>query len=116
MHQPFKQRIIVSIALALLIPAIFFGYFGSQTPSVKASALFQSPLPTPPNDNFEAAQTLTLDVFSGTDITYATLQEGEPFPSCAYESFTQSIWYAYTPTVRDHCCHGWKVVVGAIHS
>jgi PKD domain len=100
MHSSFKQRMILAIAFALVIPAIFFGYFASQTPSVKASALFQSPLPTPPNDNFEAAQPLTLDVFSGTDITYATLQEGEP-SSCAFGSGTQSIWYAYTPTVSQ---------------
>lgn len=99
MHQTFKQRIILAIAFALLLPTLFFGYFGSQTPGVKASALFQSPLPTPPNDNFEAAQNVTLDVYSGADLTYATLQEGEPFSGCAYDSFNQSIWYAYTPTV-----------------
>lgn len=91
-----KQAIILAVALAMLMP-LFAEHFAGSVP-VKANALFDSPLPTVPNDNFAAAQPVDAIPFHAeSDITYATVETGEPSPYCyAYSSFNQSIWYVYT--------------------
>jgi len=51
----------------------------------------------PPNDDFADAAPFTTVPFSDTpDLTAATVQPGEPM-ACG-SSFTQSAWYAFTPT------------------
>jgi hypothetical protein len=50
----------------------------------------------PSNDNFENAATISALPFSHTvNTAEATLQEGEPTPSCG--SPTETVWYAFTP-------------------
>ena len=56
------------------------------------------PPPTgPANDDFANATTVTLGSISQATTTDATLQTGEPAPSCT-SSFGKSVWYRFTPT------------------
>jgi PKD repeat protein len=57
-------------------------------------------LVSPPNDDFADAEQVTGLPFSGAqDIRYATLEAGEPTPSCAGDFAGKTVWYAYTPPV-----------------
>ena len=52
----------------------------------------------PPNDNFADAKAFTSVPFSDSpDLTAATIEPGEPM-ACG-GSFSQSVWYSFTPTV-----------------
>jgi len=84
MYQTFKQSAIVVIALGLLLVAALTGQIYSDVASVQAKALFQSPIPTVPNDNFGRALRINSLPFAvGADLTNATNQSGEPLPTCA---------------------------------
>jgi PKD repeat protein len=56
----------------------------------------------PPNDNFANAipvSSLDLPYSHSLDTDTASLESGEPVPSCAqYSSWGKSIWYAFTPS------------------
>ncbi|MEZ4866640.1 MAG: PKD domain-containing protein [Caldilineaceae bacterium] len=101
MHHRFKQLGIILVALVTLACA----FWGSATTSQAADnlkALFQSPLPTVPNDNFGKAQNIgSLPFNINADITNATLQANEPIPYCgAGAAFGKTVWYKYTPTAN----------------
>lgn len=58
------------------------------------------PPPAPDNDDFAAAEALTLGVSATADNTIATLQAGEPTPTCAVRDGSaakNSVWYTFTP-------------------
>lgn len=57
-------------------------------------------IPPPPNDAFANAAPVSGLPFTDTpDLTGATLEPGEPNPSCSFEpSPESSVWYAFTPT------------------
>jgi hypothetical protein len=58
-------------------------------------------IPEPVNDNFASATQITALPFSDTvDTTAATLETGEPTPSCA-ASVDWSVWYAFTPATSE---------------
>src|SRR6266567_8035156 len=53
----------------------------------------------PPNDNFAAATSIPALPFDVTvDLTAASLEAGEPTPSCAGSPLTSTAWYRFTPT------------------
>lgn len=64
---------------------------------------FSAQLGAGSNDNFAAATVITGLPFTDTvDITGATAEPGEPFPSCAGGAATRStVWYAFTPTATE---------------
>jgi PKD repeat protein len=56
-------------------------------------------IPSPPNDNFaDATNISTLPFSDALDITAASLEPGEPMPSCAAGVTANTAWYAYTPS------------------
>lgn len=55
-------------------------------------------VPPPPNDDFANATTINALPFSNTvDATAATLETGEPTPSCGFGAPSGTVWYAFTP-------------------
>src|SRR6266480_1069277 len=53
----------------------------------------------PPNDNFADAAAIPALPFDVTvDVTAASLEAGEPTPSCAGSPLTSTAWYRFTPT------------------
>lgn len=53
----------------------------------------------PPNDNFADATSIPAPPFDVTvDLTAASLEPGEPTPSCASGPLTSTAWYRFTPT------------------
>ncbi len=70
---------------------------GTNWPSSNILYFSMSFLPTPANDNFANAKVIaTLPYDDNTDMTAASIEAGEPMPSCS--STSKTIWYAYTPT------------------
>jgi hypothetical protein len=65
--------------------------------------VFNVSVPQPPaNDNFSSATLITALPFSDTvDTTGATLEPGEPAPSCLFGQLAGSVWYAFTPAVSE---------------
>ena len=56
----------------------------------------------PPNDDIANAHEIPSLPFSAwSDMAYATLEEGEIFPSCflysGYENSARTVWYRFTP-------------------
>lgn len=120
MHQTFRQTFLVVIAFGLLFMALLGGQLYSEASSVQAKALFQSPIPTVPNDNFGRAQRINnLPFVASSDLTNATLQSGEPLPTCADPSFTKTIWYVYTPSANGTLMtslEGWNQQTLAVYT
>jgi PKD repeat protein len=55
--------------------------------------------PPPPNDDFADATAVGSLPFSGSvDTSGATIESGEPTPSCGYGQSAGSVWYAFTPS------------------
>ncbi len=55
-------------------------------------------IPAPPNDNFASAEPVAALPFNvGADSSGATLETGEPMPSCGQDTFGKSVWYTFTP-------------------
>ena len=53
----------------------------------------------PPNDNFADVTSIPALPFDGTvDLTAASLEAGEPTPTCASSPLTSTAWYRFTPT------------------
>jgi PKD repeat protein len=120
MRQTFRQTFLVVIAFALLLIALLGGQLYSDASLVQAKALFQSPIPTLPNDNFGRAQRInTLPIVAPSNLTNATLQGGEPLPTCADRSFTKTIWFVYTPAANGAvvaALEGWDQQVLAVYT
>ena len=120
MRQTFRQTFLVVIAFGLLLSALLGGQLYSDASLVQAKALFQSPIPTLPNDNFGRAQRVnSLPFAAPSDLTNATLQGGEPLPTCADRSFTKTIWFVYTPTANGAviaALEGWNQQVLAVYT
>jgi hypothetical protein len=71
------------------------GYFSSGTLSLTVNVV--SP---PANDNFTSATPITSVPFSNSvDTTAATVEQGEPTPTCGYGRSAGTVWYAFTPSV-----------------
>ena len=69
---------------------------------------------SPANDNFSGATVVSTLPFSDTvDTTDATLESGEPSPSCGYSANT--VWYAFTPanngSVRASLSAGFSEII-----
>jgi hypothetical protein len=63
----------------------------------------------PDNDDFANAIVVpSLPYYSEQDTTAATVQAGEPSPSCAWNPVTNSVWYAYTATSNDSLMVGYS--------
>lgn len=59
-------------------------------------------VPPPDNDDFANAMVVpALPYYTGQDTSGATVQAGEPSPSCAWNPVTNSVWYAFTATSDD---------------
>jgi PKD repeat protein len=57
-------------------------------------------LPPPPNDDFANAAAVGAVPYSNTvDTSAATIQAGEPTPTCGYGQSAGTAWYAFTPSV-----------------
>ena len=55
-------------------------------------------IPPPANDNFANATQITALPFRDTvDTSAATLEPGEPAPSCAFPPLEGTVWYTFTP-------------------
>jgi len=68
-----------------------FGGFGSLEFQLQG-------IPVPPNDDFvDAASILALPFSDAVDIISASIEAGEPIPSCAGPR-SKTVWYAFTPT------------------
>lgn len=99
MNPKFKSISLWAITLLMIGLAVFCTQATGGAAPAKASALFDSPLPTVPNDLFAAAQVIqTLPFHAEADTTYATRETDEPLPFCFPDSSLKSIWYVYTPT------------------
>lgn len=99
MCQKYTSITLWAIASLLVGLAVFWTQTTGGVAPVKASVLFDSPLPTVPNDRFAAAQAIRgLPFHAEADTTYATLETDEPLPLCFSGPSFKSIWYAYTPT------------------
>jgi PKD repeat protein len=71
------------------------GLYPSSTGTLNLSV--QS-IPAPANDDFANASSITSLPFSANpDLSGATLETGEPVPSCGYSPLG-SVWYAFTPS------------------
>jgi PKD repeat protein len=57
-------------------------------------------IPPPANDHFVAAQDISMLPFSSTtvDATGATIETGEPTPSCVGSLQSGTVWYSFSPT------------------
>jgi hypothetical protein len=57
-------------------------------------------IPPPANDDFASAESVgtALPLNLPADSSGASLETGEPTPSCATDSFGNTVWYAFTPT------------------
>jgi hypothetical protein len=70
-------------------------FFSAGTLSVAINVV-----PPPANDNFANATSLTSVPFSDSvDTTAATVEQGEPAPTCGYGQSAGTVWYAFTPSV-----------------
>ena len=70
---------------------IFFGGGGDLVVNVQQLA-------SPADDDFERAKPIATLPFSDTaDTTAATVQAGEPTPSCTQGFLESTVWYAFTP-------------------
>jgi len=59
-------------------------------------------VPPPPNDDFANATTVDTLPFTDTvDATGATLETGEPTPSCGFGAPSGSIWWTFTPSTSE---------------
>lgn len=120
MSSKLKHAIMMTTAIVFLLAALLTGLLPGGAGPAQASALFQSPLPTLPNDQFGRAQTISaLPSVVYSDITNATKQAGEPSPSCAGSTFGQSIWYAYTSTANGSLTaylEGWNQQTLAVYT
>jgi len=58
-----------------------------------------APALPPTNDNWESAKASTIGSTSTTTTTDATLQSGEPVPSCS-SSMGKSVWFKWTPAAN----------------
>jgi hypothetical protein len=64
--------------------------------------LSASVVPPPSNDDFANAGRITTLPFSDTaDTTAATLEPGEPAPTCGGDQLAGSVWYVFTPAVSE---------------
>jgi PKD domain-containing protein len=73
---------------------ILFGASGNLTTNIAA-------VPAPANDNFASAVAISSLPFSDTqDTTGATLEAGEPSPSC-FGAAVGTVWYSFTPTTTE---------------
>jgi hypothetical protein len=79
-----------------------FCWFSPANVSASPALQEESPLP-PPNDDFAAAEEIGAVRFETTvDTVAATLEEGEPPPSCAVGNggIINTVWYSFTPPAR----------------
>jgi len=84
------------------------GRFYYDDPSGELHLNIEQVLP-PDNDDFANATVVPpLPYYSEQDTTAATVQAGEPSPSCAGNSVTNSVWYAYTATSNDSLMVGYS--------
>jgi hypothetical protein len=71
---------------------ILFGASGDLHVNLSAA-------PPPSNDDFaNAAEVGSLPYSDSTDTSGATIESGEPTPSCGFGSPAGSVWYAFTPS------------------
>lgn len=115
MKQKYTPISLWAIAIVMVGLALFGAQVTGDVAPVQASALFDSPLPTVPNDGFAAAQVIhALPFHAEADTTYATLETNEPLPFCFSDPSLKSIWYAYTPTSQGSLlarAEGWNGVL-----
>jgi PKD repeat protein len=72
------------------------GFFSWTTGTLNLSV---QAIPPPPNDNFGSATTVdSLPFFNTVDAGGATVESGEPTPSCNYGQSPGTVWYAFTPS------------------
>lgn len=68
-------------------------FAGAGTLNVNVQAV-----PPPPNDNFSNATVVPSLPFSNSlDISGASVELGEPTPSCSFSTLGQTAWYRFTP-------------------
>ena len=110
------------ILLIVLFAAVsIFAFMASDTGHSSAAALSQyySPLP-PPNDDFANATQITgLPYSDNQDTQAATIEAGEPTPSCSYGYVSNTIWYAYTATENktiSASVNGYYTTITAVYS
>ena len=68
-------------------------------------------VPSPANDNFSDATTITSLPFSDiTDTTAALTEPDEPTPSCATYGKQKTVWYAFTPETSGSISAGFNSI------
>ncbi len=71
------------------------GFYASSTGTLKLSV---QAIPPPPNDDFASAKPVASIPFSDSvDTSAASVESGEPTPSCGYGQSAGTVWYAFTP-------------------
>jgi len=85
--------------IAGIVSIVLLVVLALPTLNLNANAgLFQSPVPPPPNDDFDSATVITgLPFEEAVNTELATVEEGEPMPPCAYEAAGRTVWYSFTP-------------------
>jgi hypothetical protein len=90
----------IGLLLIFLFSCTWLFWLGDG-PAVQAqeAGVAASPLPPrPANDNFGRATVIkNLPFEQRINTSNATLQDNEPVPSCSWDGFGNSVWYAYTP-------------------
>jgi PKD repeat protein len=73
---------------------------GSNFPSSGSIGISVELIQAPANDDFAGATAVTSVPYSSTaDTTAASVESGEPTPSCGYGGSASTVWYAFTPTI-----------------
>jgi len=68
-------------------------------------------VPSPANDNFSSATTITSLPFGDTvDTTAALIEVDEPTPSCASFGKQKTVWYAFTPETSGSISAGFNSI------
>lgn len=72
-------------------------------------------VPPPPNDHYSQAEAVSAPFTQDIDIRAATMDQGEPIPTCVSASMGRTIWYSYTPDVVGSILasnHTWAILSG----
>ena len=77
----------------------YYIQMGANFASSGAITLTLQLVPPPANDNFADATTIgSLPFPNSVDTTAASVEPGEPTPSCGYGQSAGTVWYAFTPS------------------
>jgi PKD repeat protein len=87
-----------TITVGIQAGKTYFIQAGSSFTSSGTSSISVQLVPPPPNDDFANAKAIgSLPFSDSVDVTGASVEAGEPTPSCGYGQSPGTAWYAFTP-------------------